>query len=605
MLKLTIDKGDQEDMGIMDKNLITISRLILVLTMLSGCIADPGVSKNRGRVLDFSQNGGNINGCGKAYLMWSALDTCSSNACPTKTHIATADEMIDINKYITDVINTAPTTATPAPNASTTTGPQAPNGQVPAGGVVDNTLLTQISNSAGVCLNDLPPKRPTGQVYINSDFCSCLKGVSDIVNDCSAACANYPSSDKPTLYLNTTVGPDIQLNSTLQNLAGWCNTPIPNVDLTNPQCALSAWDGVNTVTVPITTITGNSITTDITLLGLNKTYIVKIVENKSGSNAQSLEFQIRRVSPATPVTGQQGALKVAPISQYTCLSYIGQINDIGQILRESFTRKFYYFAANETPPPMPPLVTGVNATVICHDEVAYPGSDSIMYPRLELIPQAFSMWDKSDQRFATVAGKMAINTTIEQRLQNEHNTASTQDLFTVTSYPNRPALGSTAVGQIPMGVMMIPFLDPLSGKTMCPTRNDFLTATDPLFRVLKDYIDSTEAIYLGEKEPEVVMIDSTPTYEYGTMFVTEGIVKKYGFYIENGLKIKADQPALDSKTIYYYWPVNIYMDPLLQGDRKLFTIRYYDTINGQQPTSIPAGRTTDKRLGCVPTTPVL
>lgn len=579
-------------MGIMDKNLITISRFILVLTILSSCIADPGVSKNRGRVNDFSLNGSSINGCGKDFLMWSALDTCSANACPTSTHLASTTELTDLKKYIDDIINKTPTAT-------------APNGQVPAGGTVDSNLLNQVNKSAGVCLNDLPPKRPTGQVFISSDFCSCLNGKSDIINDCSAACANYPNSTKPTLYLNTTVGPDIQLNSTLKNLNGWCNTPIPNVDTTNPQCVLSAWDGVNTISLPISVITNNSLTADLTQLSLNKTYVVKIVETKSGSNAQSNEFQIRRTPPATPVTGQQGALKVAAISQYTCLSYGGQVNGAGQVLRETFTRKFYYFSANETPPPMPPLAAGVTATVVCHDEVTYPGNDSIMYPRLELIPQAFSMWDKADQRFATDStGKMAINTIIEKRLNSEYNFPSTQDLFKLIPWLNRPNVGTTASTAVPMGLMMISWVDPLSGKTMCPTRNDFLTATDPTFRILKDYIDSTEALYLGEKEPEILIINGAPTYEYGTMFVNEGIIKKYGFYIENGLKIKADQAALDSKTIYYYWPVNNTMDPLLQGDRKLYTVRYFDNLNGQAPQNIPAGRTTDKRLGCVPTTPV-
>jgi hypothetical protein len=155
-----------------------------------------------------------------------------------------------------------------------------------------------------------------------------------------------------------------------------------------------------------------------------------------------------------------------------------------------------------------------------------------------------------------------------------------------------------------MGYMMIPFLDPVSGKTMCPTRTDFLTSTVPKFRILKDYIDSTEAVYLGEKEPEILMTNGVPTYSYGTMFITEGVVKKYAFYIENGLKIKADQAALESKTIYYYWPINNSMDPLQQGDRKLFTIRFWNALNGTQPVDVPGNQTTDKRLGCVPTTTV-
>jgi hypothetical protein len=301
-----------------------------------------------------------------------------------------------------------------------------------------------------------------------------------------------------------------------------------------------------------------------------------------------------------------GALKVAPISQYTCLSFGTVVNPAGQVFRDTFVRQIFYFAANENPPPLPPLAAGTVATMVCHDEVLHPGNDSMMYPRLELVPQHFSMWDKSDQRFAADStGKLKIHSIIEQRLLNEFNiTATGVNLFTLTTLPNRPtqvATGSTAAptGAIPTGFRMIAFVDPLSGKTMCPTRTDFLTTTDPTFMILKDYVDTTEALYLGEKEAEIIGGAAV----YGTMMVTEGILKKYSFYIENGMKIKADQAALNSKTIYYYWPVNSTMDPLLQGTRKLFTVRSSDTLNGQQ-SSVVAPAASDKRVGCVPTTTV-
>jgi hypothetical protein len=80
-------------------------------------------------------------------------------------------------------------------------------------------------------------------------------------------------------------------------------------------------------------------------------------------------------------------------------------------------------------------------------------------------------------------------------------------------------------------------------------------------------------------------------------------LKTYGFYIENGLKIKADANSMNTKTIYYYWPVSATADPLTQGGRKLFTVRTYDTLSGNVPTGqSTTERTTDKRIGCVPKT---
>jgi hypothetical protein len=263
-------------------------------------------------------------------------------------------------------------------------------------------------------------------------------------------------------------------------------------------------------------------------------------------------------------------------------------------------RTFYYFAANETPPPMPPLKAGIPATVVCHDQILNPGSDSVLYPRFQLIPQHFTMWDKADQRFATVAGKMNINKIIETRLVNEFGINEPQNLFQLLKWFNRPTVNTTTT-TFPMGFIMASIPDPISLKSSCPTRQDFLTSTEPRIRILRDYIDSTEALYVAEKEPETGV---SGNIVFPSMFITESVIKKYGFYIENGLKIRADQAALESKTIHYYWPVNTSMDPLQAGgDRKLFTVKYPNMLGGQEGGGVlPADPTTDKRLGCVPTT---
>ena len=85
------------------------------------------------------------------------------------------------------------------------------------------------------------------------------------------------------------------------------------------------------------------------------------------------------------------------------------------------------------------------------------------------------------------------------------------------------------------------------------------------------------------------------------MFVRETTLKSYGFYIENGIKIKADAAAMHTKTIYFYWPTSTTADPLTQGGRKLFTVRTPSTLNGNVPTGqATTEATTDKRIGCVP-----
>ncbi len=544
----------------------TISMFVTSLLLVSSCITDPGAIKGRGLVKDFSIVNNTV-GCGTSYLILSQPGTCTTS-CGTGTHLATATEL-----------------ATARSTAST-------------------TLLPQIDGSAGVCIDDtISALRPTNQIDIKSDFCSCLNGKSDIINDCTSYCASVTPSTSPTLYLNTIMGVDIALNQKLGNLYNWCTVQLPG-ETTSPQCFLSATDGTNTISnIPVTVAPGsNSLTANLQLLALNKTYIVKIYEGKAGSNAQSKEFQIRRTAPSTVDPNQIGALKVTPINQYTCMTYGGTVLPTGQILRTTYARVFYYFASNETPPPIPSPGGNNQSQIVCHDEQLHPGNDSALYPRLEMLPQLFTMWDKADPRFVNEnnAG-LIINKTLTSRLYAEYGVTlnAPVDIFKLVNYPNRPSTAATSTATIPLGYMMVPFTDK-NGNTFCPTQTDF-NGTDPLFNILRDYMDSTEGLFLAEKEAETVLDGTTYKTIYGTMFVTERILKTYGFYIENGLKIKADQSSMNTKTIYYYWPIDNTMDPLAQGNRKLFTVRSPDTLNGNVPTGqSTTQRTTDKRIGCVP-----
>jgi hypothetical protein len=539
------------------------------LVLAVGCISDPGVNKKRGLVKDFSITDTTV-GCETGLLILSQPDTCTT-ACSTGMHKASDTELAQVKTEYAS----------------------------------DKNLIAKIAGSAGICILDTSvASRPSNAIDIKSDFCSCISGKSDIISDCATFCANAPQSPSPTLYLNTIMGPEIALNTKLGNLDKWCNAQLDG-DAVAPQCSLTATDGSgNTINnIPVTIPSGsNSLTADIRLLALDKTYIVKIVEGKSGSNAQSKEFQLRRKTQTTEDPSQLGALKVTPINQYSCMTYGGSVTSTGAILRTSYARIFYFFASNETPPPIPPAGGTTQSQVVCHDEQLHPGNDNAEYPRLELIPQAFTMWDRADPRFVNEnnAG-LTINNTIKTRLLNEYGvTMQSLDLFRLINYPNRPTTTTTSTANISLGYLMIPFIDK-TGKAFCPTQTDFNSADQPLFNVMKDYMDDTEGLFLAEKEAEAIQDGTNYKTIYGTMFVTESIVKKYGFYIENGVKIRATPTSMNTKTIYYYWPVNDTMDPLLQGNRKLFTVRSPDTLNGNVPTGqSTTQKTSDKRIGCIP-----
>lgn len=566
-------------------SILSVISLTAIIFVVSSCVADQGVSKKRGFVKDFSTTS-STKGCGSKLLVYaspynSCVTECSAS---TKTHAASLEELSAVKTEL---------------NAGTAS----------TGSMSNADVLIRVNASANLCVPDVTVEtRPTKAITIKSDFCSCLNGKSDIISDCDSFCASKVVTDQPTLYVNTIIGADIALNTKLGNLYNWCTVQLSNDDQ-KPQCYVNATDGTNTYNLPVNITSGsNSFNVNVLTLAKNRPWILKLVETQTGSNAESQEFQIQRKSPTSSETEILSPLKITPVSQYTCMTFGGKVNSAGNILRTSFARIFYYFAVNETPAPIPSAGEQNETLVVCHNEQLHPGKDAIEYDRLELIPNAIAMWDRTDTRFvakSTNGGKLTINKILEDRLSDEFNiTGSTISLFNLISYPNRPTTSTSTSANIPLGYMMIPFTNADTGKTYCPTTTDF-NGTQPLMNLLADYMHDTEGLYLAEKEAETVLdvsSSSTNTYKtiYGTMFVRESTLKNYGFYIEGGLKIRANEAAMHSRTIYYYWPVSE-VDPLTQGDRKLFTVRTYDTLNGNVPTGqSTSATTTDKRIGCIP-----
>ncbi len=559
-----------------------LSALIVSATLLvvSSCIGDQSVAKRKGYVKDFSVTTTN-NGCDTSYLIYDKpYDTCTT-ACSDGYHLASLTELSEVKKEL--VASTGYT----------------------IDGVNASDILTRVNNSANICVADvIKDSRPTDDISIKGDFCACINGKSDLISNCDTFCATKTSSTEPMLYVTTIPGTTVALNSKIGNLHNWCTVQLTE-DQTTPSCRLIAYDGTNTVSLPITTTSGsNAFSANIRTLSTNRTYILKVQEVGASSNAQTQEFQIRRKEQTTDTGGNTGALKVTPINQYTCMTYGGKVDGSGNIIRTTFARIFYYFASNETPAPIPPAGGTNQSQVVCHDEQLHGVLDSAEWDRLELVPGSFAMWDSTDTRFvakAENAGKLTINKMMEQQLLSEYQVTATLDLFRLISYPNRPTTTSTSTTNINLGYMMVPFADEATGKTYCPTAANTSSSNRPLLNILSQYMGDTEGLYLAEKEAETVLDNNTYKTIYGTMFVRESTLLNYGFYIESGKKIRVATDTMHSKTIYYYWPTSTTADPLLSGGRKLFTVRTPQTLNGNVPSGQSTTEaTTDKRIGCVP-----
>ncbi len=561
---------------------LTLTLLSITMMVASSCIKDASVAKRRGIVKDFSTSNP-IDGCGEKFFIYeSPWDSCTSDCSAasdveTKTYtLATLDELSEIKKTLSDIMS--PTDEEAA-------------------------ILARVNASANVCIpKDVVEERPTNAIEIKTDFCSCIAGKSDIINNCDAFCASKTVTDQPILYVNTIIGSEIANHAKLGNLYKWCTVQLAN-DETTPQCFVEASDGSNTVSLPAVVTPGsNSFSVNILSLAKNRPWILNLVESKTGSNAKSKAFQINRKDQVVDSGDIGGALKITPISQYTCMTYGGAVDPVGNIIRTTYARIFFYYPANETPMPIAPAGGSNQSIIVCHDEQKNTGNDSALFDRLELIPGALSLWDKADTRFvakAENAGKLTINKILETRLDTEfHQPGASLNLFRPLPYFSRPNSTATVL----LGYMMVPFMDDTTKRTYCPTSVHF-NGNQPLLNLLGEYMGDTEGIYFSEKEGETILDNGQYKTIYGTMLARQATLLRSGFYIQNGLKIKADASSMNSKTIHFYWPESTTADPLTQGGRKLFTVRTPDTLYGNIPnTTATYDPTTDKRIGCIPKT---
>jgi len=552
------------------KRLKGISILFMVLCMFSSCVGDGG-RKGRPFIKDFSVGAGASALCTEAYRVQDA--TCAG-VCPGipdfVTHEATPAE---ISSTITTVQN----------DTTLTTSEK-------------EEVISNINTAAKVCLEGSGIARPNNAIFIKKDFCSCVQGKKDIINNCDQFCATT-NDQNATLHGSVTLGPEVELNEQLGNLSNWCTQEIN--ELTGPSCVLEVFDGTNTSQLSIEIPPGsNTFTSQISSLAFNKTYVAKIVEVGSGSNATSSNFQIYRVPQDDGTTPINTPLKILPSSMYSCIFRDGQQGQNNTF--ENAARVHYFFASNSTPPPMP----ANNVFDICHDVNVHGTIDSPTTPRLELIPQHMALWDFSDIRFADtdVDGQPDINKLIQDRLLSEYNETRTVGLFGLLPWQNYP-LAETNPN---LGFIMQAFIDPQTGRGFCPGQEEYNGSTgDNLFRVLKEIVGvDTEGLFMSEREP-IIIPDGQGGFNLAPsdfLMIREGQLRKIWFYFENNQHFVPDEVTSSSKTIHFYWPPDEVNPYVKKSHQQTYTIRAPEDLGQSGATSglNTSIRPPDKRFACIP-----
>ena len=475
--------------------------------------------------------------------------------------------------------------------------------------------LSNIQNSQGICVTGPKLIRPEQSIFVKPDYCSCLNGKRDILNQCDSFCKN--TTEGPTLYGSVILGQKVILNEVLGSLERWCNAEIPGVPGVSPKCVLQVYNGTGKEDLDmVIQPNSNNFTVNINSLKIDVTYVAKIIETGSKTNnASSDEFQIRRVPPPPSTAVFPGPLKITPINQYACITRVGESdpNTRSNYFNLKATNHYYY-DPRQKPPVGPP-----NAFVYCYDRDQYGPIDRINIPRLELVPKAFSLWDQTDVRFSDTNGdgQMDINTLIDTEMLLKWGVTVKTNYFVPFKWPTSPAIATEgeAAGAAPvatLGYIMRVFIDPYTGVGKCPTQADYF-GYDITFQALRGVVGvDTEALYIGAREKEVLTNPDGTTTEIppDIILIKESELKRIWFYYENNLPTKPDEVTSGQMTIHFYYPpAPGYYDPYVQKSyQSLYTIRDRSALGASTTNEAAGGETGtvqalpsyDKRFGCVP-----
>lgn len=453
-------------------------------------------------------------------------------------------------------------------------------------------LNEMIDNAVDVCVAE-KVRRPDNNIFVRRDFCACLEGRPDIINDCESFCSSRTQSES-RLFATVDVGPDVALNNELQNLHGWCNNEITGSDEVSPSCVIDLWSESGSETsLAVQTFPGsNRFEAELTSLQYNKTYVARIIEVVSGASSDS--FQLRRYRRSSDDNDTSTPLRIMPVSQYTCLDRAS--NGCGQIdgtdeLYLCANRSYFYFPANNQPPPIP--AGEQSGFMVCHD-LSQGQNDNELFPRLELRPQHMAMWDLADIRFADLSndGRPDIHGLIEDRLRDDFNINQSVNLFFPLAYFHWP---NPVSGPQPnnLGFAMTPWIDPQTNRAYCPGREHY-ESSSPLFNILGELVGvDTEGLFMGVRQEG--------TGNPSIIFIRENLLRRIWFYYKNGQHYEPDSITAGQETIRFYWPPDV-VDPYQQkAYQRIFTIRSPNNISGEVETGIPDRVSShDKRVACIP-----
>ncbi len=447
------------------------------------------------------------------------------------------------------------------------------NSSIGSGGFVSSHDVTLLADKACICRQGQPR--------------------TNINPNCFSVCSEKPATTEDTLFLDTFLGPGVELNPDLGSLYNWCRRERTEngILITSPECSLlveNAEGQTAQLDVDLNPSSPN-FSVNVQALNLNETYIISLIETVSGNTSNSIQVRKESVN-----TGGLGSLEQIAINQYSCLIQPTDNNVY------DFEQTYYY---GVTPPlAIPAAVQGI----ACHVGVSF---DSPLLPRRNLVPNVFRMWSPNDPRFYDNDGDGDID--VHDRIID--NTSITEvEVFQSLSWNREPPQAQPDNAgedpeQQPLGFMLVPFIHsethplyPL--RSYCPGDEEY-ASSDQLFRELGFMIGAeTEGIYIGRRnQQQFIDPDSgeTITIPENNILINESELKRIWFYVDASLnKQFPTEENVRNQIVYFYFPpAQPGFDPHIQRTgQELYQLVSGESTGGGAPTH-------DKKIGCIPKSP--
>jgi hypothetical protein len=599
---------------------ISLLYSFIFLSMFWSCFDDPKGTTNRARIADRPISSVvETQICTESQYVSNDGTKCFQGTCPANYHLVTSQTELNnvIETYDEDI----------SPKLS----PEE-----------DTKRRQNFFRARGLCNEGATPSRPTNEINIVDDTCVCQNRATLSINSCATICAARGADTNATLIINTSPSAAI-LNDprfiagngiNVGTLNSWCNATIDD-GRTDPACTVQIYNGANTLVLSENLKFEQQNTISVTVpasLPDNTTYLGRIVESKSGSNAKSVPFQFRLKRDLATTTTVDSPLKIEPMTMYSCI-FRRFTKASENVTSSSYTFAFRLSMFDKLAKNPVPISDTSQLTIFCHDFQLFGKTDNSSYPRLESFSHIFSLWDSDDNRFTNQGNGLEINNLIHRRILAEYGQVDTQQYFAPFFGGSNGAryhpLIQTSVIQ---GYILTAFQDDSNGTAYCPNTTHY-NSTEPKFKILKEIIGvDTEGLFMAVMTPVTytsIATDAEPVTNVDLIYIRESIANQIWFYTERNssgvnVNIVPTTETSHTKNLKFYWPPDfsnptgrtVASNGSITFEKKLWQ-EEYQILTGEEAqiliesatgsnedggvAEIPSTfRTSDKRIGCIP-----